>query len=76
MGPELCSCSYLFVCLTVILVFSFCLLSEATKTLSKLDRRKAVKHSWREKAALISREDLAAVIVPYEVNCKRVRKAK
>ena len=62
MGPELCSWSYHFVCLTVVVAFSFCWPSVATKTLSKLAKRKAVKHSWREKAALISNEDLAAVI--------------
>ena len=50
--------------------------SEAIKTLSKMDKRKAVRQSWREKAALMSREDLAAAVVPYVVNSKRARKAK
>ena len=44
--------------------------------MSKFDKRKAARNSWREKAALMSREDLAAQVVPYVVRNKRVRKAK
>ena len=50
--------------------------SEAIKSLSKMDRRKAVRQSWREKAALMSREDLAAAVVPYVVKVSELGKRK